>query len=723
MILLLFVNILVLISRSAVAQGSQSHSGPYLTVEPQNITFGPGPAVGQEFTITVMLHNVTTANVPAGLAGLEFWLGWDSTLIQPVNFTDMLGQPGGVLAGPESSLLYITSAGFYLADGFTKVSSPPYSNAVQYEVAAASTCGCMGWWGNGIAAEITFQVVSQPPSPTNSTVGFIFTDLADRNTGPVAVDSENGYVSILPQSPTSVFCSPNPASIFHNVTCTATVSRVNPTGTITWSTSSVGGSFGQSVCTLSNRTCSTTYIDNLTGCVTIAASYSGDSNNTPSSGSTSLTVTSSGPVYYSQNYTSVQAAINAAPSGANVIIAPGFYGESLTINKTLTIIGEKDPPVYGGGASSIYLTLGSGASGSTVTGIEITNVPEGILVDNASNCRIYGNIMASIGSSGIVLEGNNATDNIIFDNIFQDTPTPINLTASASGNIIYGNIITSQTSVTLNIGADGNVVYGNSMSGNQILLNMTNSNANIFYHNNFLATAQLTVLATGNSTWDNGYPSGGNYWSDYLKKHPNAAEIDSSGIWNIPYPVDSNNTDHYPLLKPWTVASGHCVAVISVVAAKTVIAQGFNCSLTVCAADNGEYAESFSVTAYANAMGIGSQQVSGLNASCGMVLRFAWNTASLVYGNYTVSAYAQPVAGQTDMSGNGFTLGTVKVTIPGDINGDFKVSLSDLSLLAKAYGTTPASPKWNPNADINSDGKVSLSDLSLLAKHYGQHYP
>jgi hypothetical protein len=63
------------------------------------------------------------------------------------------------------------------------------------------------------------------------------------------------------------------------------------------------------------------------------------------------------------------------------------------------------------------------------------------------------------------------------------------------------------------------------------------------------------------------------------------------------------------------------------------------------------------------------------------------------------------------------------VTIPGDLNGDFKVSLSDLSILAKAYGTTPDSPKWNANADINGDGKVGLSDLSLLAKHYGQQYP
>jgi hypothetical protein len=334
--------------------------------------------------------------------------------------------------------------------------------------------------------------------------------------------------------------------------------------------------------------------------------------------------------------------------------------------------------------------------------------------------------MASIGGSGVVLEGSNSAGNVVFDNIFQETPTPINLTASTSGNTIYGNIITSQTSVALNIAADGNVVYGNSMQASQIILNTTSSSGNVFYHNSFMASVLLTVLVTGSNTWDNGYPSGGNYWSNYhgadLYSGPNQNLPGSDGIGDTPYVIGSN-TDHYPLMKPWTAASGHCVAVISVVTARTVIGQGFNCNLTVIAVDDGNYTESFSVTAYANATGLGTQQVSGLYASCCMVLRFVWNTAGLAYGNYTVSAYAQPVAGQTDVSGNDFTLGTVKVTIPGDINGDFNVGLSDLVLLGKAYNTKPGDAKWNANADINGDGTAGLSDLTIMARHYNTHCP
>jgi hypothetical protein len=70
------------------------------------------------------------------------------------------------------------------------------------------------------------------------------------------------------------------------------------------------------------------------------------------------------------------------------------------------------------------------------------------------------------------------------------------------------------------------------------------------------------------------------------------------------------------------------------------------------------------------------------------------------------------------------TDGTVNAGgIPGDINGDSKVSLADLVILALAYGSKPGDPGWNPNADIDGNGKVGLTDLVILATHYGQHYP
>jgi hypothetical protein len=57
---------------------------------------------------------------------------------------------------------------------------------------------------------------------------------------------------------------------------------------------------------------------------------------------------------------------------------------------------------------------------------------------------------------------------------------------------------------------------------------------------------------------------------------------------------------------------------------------------------------------------------------------------------------------------------------PGDINGDNTVGIQDLGLLADAFNTTPASPKWNANADLNGEGNVNIADLGLLADSFGQ---
>ena len=97
-------------------------------------------------------------------------------------------------------------------------------------------------------------------------------------------------VSVLSATSTAVTCTPTSGAVGSIFNCNATVSGSNLTGVITWSTSSNAGHFNQSVCALSSGSCSTTYTDNNTGYATITAVYSGDSNNSPSSGTAILTV-------------------------------------------------------------------------------------------------------------------------------------------------------------------------------------------------------------------------------------------------------------------------------------------------------------------------------------------------------------------------------------------------------------------------------------------------
>lgn len=51
--------------------------------------------------------------------------------------------------------------------------------------------------------------------------------------------------------------------------------------------------------------------------------------------------------------------------------------------------------------------------------------------------------------------------------------------------------------------------------------------------------------------------------------------------------------------------------------------------------------------------------------------------------------------------------------IPGDIDGDGKVGLKDLSALLSKWGTDDKS------GDLNGDGKVNIYDLSVLLSNWG----
>jgi hypothetical protein len=70
-----------------------------------------------------------------------------------------------------------------------------------------------------------------------------------------------------------------------------------------------------------------------------------------------------------------------------------------------------------------------------------------------------------------------------------------------------------------------------------------------------LGTLALVFNISARAIWDNGYRSGGNYWSDYngtdSYKGQYQNETGSDGIGDTPYVIDANNTDNYPLMFPW----------------------------------------------------------------------------------------------------------------------------------------------------------------------------
>lgn len=55
--------------------------------------------------------------------------------------------------------------------------------------------------------------------------------------------------------------------------------------------------------------------------------------------------------------------------------------------------------------------------------------------------------------------------------------------------------------------------------------------------------------------------------------------------------------------------------------------------------------------------------------------------------------------------------------MPGDANGDGKVDVGDLGILAANYGST-VNITWD-KGDFNNDGKVDVGDLGIFAANYG----
>jgi outer membrane protein assembly factor BamB len=140
---------------------------------------------------------------------------------------------------------------------------------------------------------------------------------------------------------------------------------------------------------------------------------------------------------------------------------------------------------------------------------------------------------------------------------------------------------------------------------------------------------------------------------------------------------------------------------------------------------------------------VGEEEISQTNATQTVTLSFG-NSTNITFtlnttplfakGNYTISAYAQPVPGETNIADNNFTEGMVTVAMVGDLTGpngvpDGKVDIRDIALVAKAFGSAPGMPGWNANVDITGsvygvpDGKVDIRDIALVAKHFGEGGP
>jgi parallel beta-helix repeat protein len=180
------------------------------------------------------------------------------------------------------------------------------------------------------------------------------------------------------------------------------------------------------------------------------------------------------------------------------------------------------------------------------------NMGESIYVISSVYNNITNNELLSNYQHGIYLAStyNNITGNTIVKSYRSG------IFSQAGYNNIIGNTVADNLEHGLYLQG-----FQNLISENKVLRNkdhgiyLESSLESMVYHNNIINNTNQAYDDRQDNFWDNGYPSGGNYWSDYLGddnfKGPNQNQPGSDGLGDTPYDIDLDSKDNYPLMNPY----------------------------------------------------------------------------------------------------------------------------------------------------------------------------
>jgi len=179
---------------------------------------------------------------------------------------------------------------------------------------------------------------------------------------------------------------------------------------------------------------------------------------------------------------------------------------------------------------------------STIAKNRIANNDSGIFIYNSSNNSISDNDITN-NYYGIMLGGYSNHNKISGNNLTANWATGIDFLWSSNNSILGNNITKGWSGIRLDWSSNCNSIVENNITANMgegIWLHDSSNNS--IYHNNFVNNA---IQASTNSVnvWDDGYPSGGNYWSNYT-----GVDANMDGVGDSSYEIDSMNIDHYPLM-------------------------------------------------------------------------------------------------------------------------------------------------------------------------------
>ncbi len=160
---------------------------------------------------------------------------------------------------------------------------------------------------------------------------------------------------------------------------------------------------------------------------------------------------------------------------------------------------------------------------------------------------------------------------------------------------------------------------------------------------------------------------------------------------------------------------------VELTTSQSIVGEHYSIGVNATLQNPGDFEETFNVTFYANGTFLDTVTDVNLKPGGSVEVSYTWDTTGFAYGNYTVSANATAVPGETYIIDNVLG-GWIFVTLAGDVDGDHDVDIFDIVTMAGSYGSSKGQPKYNPVADIDGDGDVDIFDIVAAAGNYSKSW-
>ena len=212
-----------------------------------------------------------------------------------------------------------------------------------------------------------------------------------------------------------------------------------------------------------------------------------------------------------------------------------------------------------------------------VQSVDTSNVVEGkpvYYIVSQSGIMISNDSYAEVGYVGLVNCTNVTVQGLDLTNNIQGL-----LLAYTNDSTITGNNPTNNAAGIYLWTSTNNTLSDNNLTNNDIGVATYYSDDNSIFHNSMNNPTQIDAQYSTN-IWDDGYPSGGNRWSDHngtdTYSGPYQNETGSDGLGDSNYTIDANNIDRYPLMGTYTSFNASPEQTVQTISNSTISSFAFN---------------------------------------------------------------------------------------------------------------------------------------------------